>query len=68
MNPLFNQMNQVNINRLQKDIEAFRRNFRGDPKAQVEEMLRTGQLSQQQFDALAQQANQLVQMLNRGHG
>lgn len=68
MNPLFNQMNQVNINRLQKDIESFRRNFRGDPKAQVEEMLRTGQLSQQQFDALAQQANQLVQMLNRGHG
>ena len=68
MNPLFNQMNQTNIDRLSKSISEFQRNFRGDPKAEVERMMRTGQLSQQQFDQLAQQANQIMEMLNRGHG
>ena len=67
MNPLYNQMNQINIERLTNSINAFQRNFQGDPKAEVEKMLRTGQLSQQQFDQLAQQTNQIMQMLNGAH-
>ena len=67
MNPLYEQTNQINIDRLAKSMETFKRNFHGDPKAEVERMLKTGQMSQEQFNRLAQQANQIMQMLNGGH-
>lgn len=67
MNPLYEQTNKVNLDRLTNSIETFRRNFHGDPKAEVERMLQTGQMSQEQFNRLAQQANQILQMLNGGH-
>lgn len=67
MNPLYEQTNQINMDRLTKSIENFKRNFHGDPKAEVERMLQTGQMSQEQFNRLAQQANQIMQMLSGGH-
>ena len=67
MNPLYEQTNKVNLDRLANSINAFQRNFHGDPKAEVERMLQTGQMSQEQFNRLAQQANQIMQMLNGGH-
>lgn len=67
MNPLYEQTNKVNLDRLANSLNAFQRNFRGDPKAEVERMLQTGQMSQEQFNRLAQQANQIMQMLSGGH-
>ena len=67
MNPLYEQTNKVNMDRLANSINAFQRNFLGDPKAEVERMLQTGQMTQDQFNRLAQQANQIMQMLNGGH-
>lgn len=67
-NPLYEQMNQTNIRRLQQDFEVFRRNFRGDPKAQVEAMLRNGTMTQAQFDELSKQATEIMQVFNGFNG
>lgn len=67
-NPLYEQMNQTNIRRLQQDFEVFRRNFRGDPKAQVQEMLRNGTMTQAQFDELSKQATEIMQIFNGFNG
>ena len=40
------------------EINNFKRNFQGDPRAEVEKMMRNGQLSQAQFNEFAQIANQ----------
>ena len=40
----------------------FRNNFRGDPQQMVQQMLNSGQISQQQYDNVIQMARQLQQM------
>lgn len=42
----------------------FRNNFQGDPKAQVMNMLSSGQVSQAEYNQAVQQANQLYSMMN----
>lgn len=56
MNPMMNMMNQFN---------QFRNTFSGDPKQIVANMLQSGQMSKQQFEQLAQQANQFRNMMGR---
>lgn len=46
-------------------FKEFREKFTGDPKAEVEKLLRTGKMSQQQYDQL-QQAAQMFQSLLGG--
>ena len=41
----------------------FKNNFRGDPRQQIQQMLNSGQISQQQYDQAVQMAQQLRQML-----
>lgn len=64
-NPLFNQFNNQNngISDLINQIQDFQRMFKGDPKQEVERLLSTGQMSQQQFNQFAQIANQLKPFL-----
>ena len=54
-NGLLNIVNQFN---------QFKQNFSGDPSQRVQQLLDSGQMSQQQFNQLSQAANQLRQMLN----
>ena len=42
----------------------FRNNFKGDPKAQVMNMLTSGRVSQAEYNQAVQQANQLYSMMN----
>ena len=68
-NPFFNQnaQNQQpmgNPNMLQQFIQ-FRNNFRGDPKQKVQELLNSGQMSQQQFNQLSQLAFMFQNMFKR---
>ena len=65
VNPLFNQFNNQNngILNLVNQIQDFQRIFKGDPKQEVEKLLSTGQMSQQQFNQFAQIANQLKPFL-----
>lgn len=66
-NPLFRELNQQNngMANMMRQIESFRRSFTGDPKAEVERLMRSGQMTQEQFNQLAQQTNRIMQTLKR---
>lgn len=64
-NALFNAlggMSTNNMSNLVQQIKQFQQTFKGDPKAEVERLVRTGQMSQDDFNRYAQTANQLMQM------
>lgn len=44
----------------------FKNNFRGDPRMQIQQMLNSGQISQQQYNNAVQVAQQIQQMLTPG--
>ena len=46
-------------------FNQFRQAFQGDPKAKVQELLNSGQMSQQQFQQLSQMANNFRGMFGR---
>ena len=62
-NSLFNiyGKQQNNVPPIISEINKFKNSFKGDPKAEVEKMMQSGQLSQEQFNEYAQMANQLMQ-------
>lgn len=60
MNPLYNQTQ--NNNMLQR-FQQFRNSFHGDPQQQVQQLLNSGKVSQQQYDNAVKMANQFRQML-----
>lgn len=61
MNPLYQQMTPNN-NLLQR-FQQFKRNFTGNPQEQVQQLLNSGKVSQQQYDSAVKMANQLKQMM-----
>lgn len=67
-NPLFNMlgggMPQGNepMQMIQQFMQ-FKQNFKGDPKAEVEKMLQSGKISQQQLNQVQQMAGQFQHML-----
>lgn len=67
-NPLFNAlgggMPQVNgpMQMIQQFMQ-FKQNFKGDPKAEVEKMLQSGRISQQQLNQVQQMAGQFQNLL-----
>lgn len=64
-NNLYNSMgNAANpYSQIIEQAKQFRANFNGDPKAEVERLLSTGQMSQAQFNQLSQAAQHIVQMM-----
>lgn len=64
-NPLFNQFGNQNnnMNDFINQIMDFKKNFTGNPKQEVEKLLSSGQMSQQQFNQLSQIANQILPFL-----
>lgn len=54
-----------NLTNLISQFNNFKQNFQGDPKQQVQNMLNSGQMSQSQFNQLAQLANQFQNLLGR---
>lgn len=61
MNPLFNQFGQQNI---VQQFMNFKNSFRGDPRQQIQQMLNSGRISQQQYNDAVQKAQALQRMLN----
>lgn len=67
-NPLFNVlgggMPQGNgpMQMIQQFIQ-FKQNFKGDPKAEVQKMLQSGRISQQQLNQVQQMAGQFQNLL-----
>lgn len=63
MNQLYNEMrtNTVPDNFLNK-FQQFRQNFHGDPKQQVQQLLNSGRVSQQQYNQAVQMAQQFQRL------
>lgn len=59
---LFNEFNPTPMNNMASMISRFnqfRSIFSGNAEAQVKQMIQNGQMSQEEFDQIAQMANQL---------
>ena len=69
MNPLFNMLTNQNqpkpmeSNVIQR-FQQFQRMFSGDPKQQIQQLLSSGRVSQQQYNQAVQMANQLQRLIN----
>ena len=67
-NPLFNALGGVlpqwnGPMQMIQQFMQFKQNFNGDPKAEVEKMLRSGRISQQQLNQVQQMAGQFQNLL-----
>lgn len=66
-NNLYNQFarqQQNPLEQLAQQARDFRKQFTGNPRQEVERLLRTGQMSQKTFNELSQVAQQVVQFMN----
>lgn len=52
-----------NIQTIMQSFNQFASEFKGDPKEKVQELLNSGRMSQEQFNALSQMANQFQNMM-----
>ena len=66
-NPLFNGFGNNNqFGNLIQQAQAFKRQFANiNPRAEVERLLNSGEMSQQQFNEYSQIAQQVAQMMGR---
>ena len=64
-NVIGNPMNNMPMNQLMKQFNEFKKNFHGDPQQKVQELLNSGQMTQQQFNQLSQMARQFQQMMGK---
>ena len=65
---LFNQFGNQPTNGFQnfmQQFNQFRESFSGDPKQQVQEMLNSGRMSQDQFNQAASMASQIMKMIGK---
>ena len=66
-NPIYNMFGgNAPINpmaQLVRDAKAFKKSFTGNPKDEVQRLLNSGQMSQQQFNQFSQIAQQVVQAM-----
>lgn len=65
MNPLFQMLNSPSnaATQLLQKFQEFRKNFSGDPQAQVQQLLRSGRITQAQYNNAVQMAQQLQHLL-----
>ncbi len=65
-NPLYNNFNNNQVNpfaQLIQDARNFKNSFKGSPKDEVQRLLNSGQMSQQQFNQFSQIAQQVLQAM-----
>lgn len=70
--PLFDMMGNTPMpgpmGQMQQMMSAFQRfkaEFKGDPQQEVQKLLNSGQMTQQQYNQLQQMANQMAHMMSR---
>lgn len=65
-NPLFSMMQpQLPQNNLLQRFQQFRQMFTGDPRQQVQQLLNSGKITQQDYNRAVQMAQQLQKMLGK---
>ena len=63
-NALFNALGNNNpFANLIQQAKQMQQTFKGDPKLEVERLIKSGQMSQDQFNQYSQIANQIMQMM-----
>lgn len=69
-NPLFNALGggkmpgpMGQFGQMMQQFQQFRQSFQGDPKAEVQKLLQSGKMSQQQLNQLQAMAQQFQQFL-----
>ena len=66
-NPLMGGMPQMggmaNVQQLMQRFNQFRQSFQGNPREQVEQLLNSGKISQQQYNNAYQMAQQFQKMM-----
>ena len=63
-NQLFDQMTGNGaMNGLLQKFQQFRQGFRGNAQQQIQQMLQSGKITQQQYNEAVQKAQQLQRML-----
>ena len=70
--PLFDMMgsNQMpgqmgQMQQMMSAFQEFRASFKGDAREEVQKLLNSGQMSQEQYNQLQQMANQMAHMMGR---
>lgn len=66
-NPIFQQMSgqmpQNNMSGLMQRFQQFRQQFQGDPRQQVQNLLNSGKVTQNDYNRAVQMAQQLQRMM-----
>jgi len=63
-NPLFNLLGGQNpIQAIMSRFQQFQQSFHGDPRQQVQQLLNSGRVNQQQYNQAVQMAQQLQRMI-----
>lgn len=60
-NALFNALGN-NYSSIVNKAKEIQKTFKGNPKKEVERLIRSGQMSQQQFNELAAKANEIMRL------
>lgn len=68
-NPLFNALGGNNMpnpfSEIIRQAEEMQKTFQGNPREEVQKLLNSGAMSQSQFNALSQQAQQIMQFMGK---
>lgn len=65
-NPLFNMFgNNKQTNPMLQQFQQFKSSFKGDARQQVQEMLNSGKITQEQYNKAVEMANQFQQFLGK---
>lgn len=66
-NPLYQQMTgngpMNNLQQMMQRFQQFKRTFSGDPQQQVQQLLNSGRITQQQYNNAVQMAQQFQRMM-----
>lgn len=54
-----------NMQNMIQRLNQFRQTFQGDPKQQVQQLLNSGKMSQNQYNQLSQMATQIQNMITK---
>jgi len=71
-NPLYNQLGggqmsgpMGQMQQMMSEFKRFRESFKGDPQQEIQKLLNSGQMTQAQYNELAQTAQQMARMMGR---
>lgn len=60
---MFNGNPMMQFQQMMNQFQQFRQSFQGDPKAEVEKLLQSGKMSQQQLNQLQQMAKMFQHLM-----